>query len=590
MMPARYARLLLVLALPALLVLTLSPSARGHGGSYRGPTVPPPDTGPVPAPPPGTKMPRGGVTPRRRPAATPALDVRLWETWWGFNKEEFLPIRGVIGQTGNMDGYGDRRAPTPEEIRAQVLPALTKLLAKSRDKDIRNSAALAIGRIGDVREYRLLESYLDDKERTVIEAAILGLGLLRSPRAEKRLIDLARNATRSARERGFAMMALGYSGGDMAKAALFESLGIPRPGGFSHRGRAAQLETLRALAAGLASRSDLVAKGADVEPDPATPHLVKGIRAGLVKERTFLPIALSALGKTRDPAATKTVFSGLGHRKADVRAGAALAVGRVLRDANKKIFRRLAITLRSEGDLFPRRMLLISLGRIGGDDARNILRAESSHRDRQHVAFAALALAIADDGGAIPRFRGALETARDASMKGAYAIALGILQDKDSIPIILKLLEKDRNPDVRAHLVEALTIMRATTAVPVIEKLLIKTKSPNLQAACAQALGLMAPFASAQTMITLLRSRRVTTVAQGALATGLGRMGDHRLVEPLLGFAKADANQDVARAFAITALGILGEKNPSLPPFSRVAIDSHYELRIPVLDELRHLF
>lgn len=590
-MPLTQARLAALLLLVSALFTVAAPEARAHGGAYRGPVVPPPPwVVPPYGPPPGSKG--RGTTPGRNPrATTPTLDLRLWETWWGYNKEEFLPRRGRnFGQPGEAGYDAQRRGPTTEQVRASILPVLVELLRKERDKDIRNSAALAIGRVGDVREFKLLESMLDDKERTVVEAAIIGLGMLRCDRAEKTLKDLASDPGRPAKQRGLAVLALGQSGRQIAQEILLTDLGSPKPGGLSHRGRAADIETLRAMAAGLLFRSDLRDQKAPPAPDEATGHIVRAIRAARTRERSFLPTAYVALSKTRDPAAVKTVLSGLGHAKSEVRAGAAIALGRVLREPDKKLVRKLARMLEAESDVYVRRMLLISLGRIGGDEVKRVLVRALGHRDRQHRAFAAIACGLAGYGELVDRFRAEMLSSRDASMKGAYAVTLAILGDRGAEKRILHVIERDRNPDVRAHLVEALTVLELRTAVPFIEKLLIDSRTPALQGACAQALGLMGPATVRDTLLEALRGRVTSLAAKGGVAAGIGRMGDHRAIDGLVELAKDQTAQDIPRAFAVTALGILGEKDPGLPPFARFAIDAQYELRIDVLEQLRWLF
>jgi len=581
----------LSLTLVLILIPLIAPTAYGHGGSYRGPTVPPPPWVPPAAVPPGTKGGRTALPGRNPRAMTPTLDVRLWETWWGYNKDEFLPKRGhAVGQPGEAGYDALRRRPSEEEIRETILPALLELLKNGRDKDIRNSAALAIGRIGDVREYKLLNDLLGDKERTVVEAAVLGLGMLRAGRAEKRLVEIASDPTQSAKIRGLAVLGLGYSAGEIARKTLVEGLGVPTARGFSRRGRAAHLESLRAIAAGLLDKNDLNPLGERGTAE-ATGHLVNAIRSTRTKERTFLPYAYVALSKTRDPSALRTVLTGLGNSKGDIRAGAAIALGRVLQNPDKKLIKKIARMLDNEGDIFVRRMLLISLGRVGGPNVKPYLVRALDHKDRQHRAFAALACAIAGYGDLVDRFRKSLLSSRDASMKGAFAVALGILGDRDGgVKRILHVLERDRNPDVRAHLVEALTVLESRDSVPAIEKLLVDSRSPALSGACGQALGLLGGAAVRDVLIAALVSRSTSLSSKGGIASGIGRMGDSRAIAPLVQLARNESAQDIERAFAVTALGILAEKNPGIPPFSRVTIDAHYELRTDALEELRWLF
>jgi hypothetical protein len=64
-------------------------------------------------------------------------------------------------------------------------------------------------------------------------------------------------------------------------------------------------------------------------------------------------------------------------------------------------------------------------------------------------------------------------------------------------------------------------------------------------------------------------------------------MGDRLVIEPLAALAKDQSAPDLVRAFAVVSLGIVGERSPGLPPFSRTTIDSHYGITIETLTELR---
>ena len=124
-----------------------APAARAHGGAYRGPVFPPYGA------PAGTKV--GRTTPGRNPrATTPSHDVRLWETWWGYNKEEFLPQRGRnVGQPGEAGYDAQHHGPNEKQVRESILPILIQLVREERDTDIRDSATLAIGRVGDIGRF-----------------------------------------------------------------------------------------------------------------------------------------------------------------------------------------------------------------------------------------------------------------------------------------------------------------------------------------------------------------------------------------------------------------------------------------------------
>ena len=566
-------RLGIVLAL----FLMLPGLAWAHGGQYAGPGFPGgtyyPSAGPPPGP--GSGRPRGSSTP----------NTRQWETWWGYNKEQFLPIRGVsppIDEQIGRYGSGGGRPPTRDEVRRLIVPELVTGLSDA-DPEVRSACAVALGKVGDARDVETLANVLKDRQRMVVESAILGLGLIRADTAREILTGIVNDTSRSGRERGMALLGIGVSGGQEAQAWLAEGLS-GRPQGRALREQAADLPAIRALAAGLATGADLpgAAPGAG---DMVAGHLQRAIRSGLDRERSFLSGAFTGLAKTRDANAENTVLAGLRHPDRDVRAAAAIAAGRVFRDPGRKVVAELARILDSESDLFPRRLLLISLGYMGGPQAIRLLDPQLAHKDSQHRAFAALGLAIAGDTSRIESFRRSLVSERAHSLQGAFAIALGILGDKGSIPILTQELKETRDPTLRGFYVQALALIGDPSAAPAVEAILADTNVAELQAASAIALGLLGDFASSSSLVDILQGSGTITV-KGAAATGLGRMGDHRLMEPLLKFVKDKRQQDLSRAFGFIALGILGENGARTPPFARVSIDSNYGLRNGVFDEV----
>jgi HEAT repeat protein len=568
-------------------VAGLSPALYAHGGVYVGPGIPrTPPSVPGPTPPPGSGA-RGGATPRFNPRTTTAIDERLWETWWAFNKEDFFPSRGILQAQLGGEGYDENapRSPSRDQVRSTIIPVLTDALT-SDEFEMRNSAVIALGKVGDVREFKAIEAMLDDDDRTVVEAAILGLGLLRCDRAERRLCEVAKEPGRSARQRGFAVMALGLSGGEIARRALIDKIGRAEST-FGRRARAADLESLRAVAAGLVYRTDLpgVAEGDAAEGVAA---LITAIRANHSREKSFLPLAFVGLAKTRDPGARDIVLAGLGHRKSDVRGAAAIALGRVFRDPEVGLQRRIQRIYLNERDAFVQRLMLISLGRMGGAGAASLLARERRHGDRQQRAFAILGSAILGDVAVVPEFRKGLQTSNDDSLRGAFAIAIGILRDRESVPLILQQIEANKSPALRVHLIQALILLGDRSAAPAVEELLAKTRTVDLQATAALALGLLGAPDSSKLLLQILRENGTVTV-KGSVAAGLGRMGEQKLIEPLIAFVKDESQQDLSRAFGLIALGMMGEKSPSIPPFARVAIDSQYDLQIDTLAELRDI-
>src|SRR4029079_2465755 len=134
--------------------------------------------------------------------------------------------RAVMSPDVMGDQYtGTLGPPIEQEIRASVIPVLLQALLDG-EHDVRAAAALALGKAGDWREIKTLIATVNDRDRTVAEAAILALGLLGESSVEHTLREVMSQTTRTIRERGLAAIALGYSGGDVARVALFDQLGM----------------------------------------------------------------------------------------------------------------------------------------------------------------------------------------------------------------------------------------------------------------------------------------------------------------------------------------------------------------------------
>lgn len=571
----------------ACLCFALCGPVPGHGGSYRGPgfAPTPPTSSPPSGPPAG-----GGTPPPRPPRGGSTLDLRTWETWWGLNREEFLPSRGTRNDGVLIDGYERNEAKTPSrsDIEGIILPFLKGLLDTERNQEIRDSAALALGRAGGEAEVPILKALADDRQGSVREAAILGLGLIESPGAESLLAGFATDESRLLRERTLAIMALGISGGEVARDLLLRQLGTAYPEHFTRRARAGHFESLRALAAMLTEKQDLLPANAPAAPHPALGHIIKALRADEVADESFQPLAMAALAKSRDTAAGPIVLTGLRHRKSTVRAGAAIAAGRVFIRPDEGTMRRLVAAFNEESDQFARRMLLISLGRMGGEGARDFLLRYHRTADRMEQNFVLLALALTRDQAVLPLLRSSLADARDASSRGAASIALGIIGDRESFELLTQLIESDRNPAVRAYAMEALTVMGEVRAAPQMEKMLTSQRQQDVVAAAAQGLGLLGVRESIPLLVQTLRSSS-SVPERGAIAYGMGRMGDRLVIQPLIEIARDRDVTDLVRAFAVVALGIVAERSPRIPPFSRTTIDSHYAIQIDVLTELRDI-
>jgi HEAT repeat protein len=538
-----------------------------------------------PGPPPGS---HSGTPPfpklppdRRRDAQE---DPARWERWWYANKDDFLVARAVLAPDVVGDAYtGTLAAPTEQEVRTKVIPVLIGALADT-DHSVRTQAALALGKVGDWREMRTLVAALKDRERGVVEAAIVAIGLLGEPAAEAAIRDVMNDTTRTARERAIAAIALGYSGGDDARAALFDRLGTTVDA--EGRSRVPAIEAARLLGAALWAGADRKDRASDRSPLVAA-ILQRALSAPQLKDRVILAIGSAALSKPRDPGSLEFVLRGLADSRSEIRAGCGIAAGRVIKADDRRSVRALTAAIDAEADPSSRRLMLISLGRIGGPDARKWLIEEMDGNLRQDRAFAGLALGVSGATDLASRLRREFETASDDSLRGAMAIALGLMHDPEALKLVSEVARTKGNPELLRHLMWFFALDRGRGSAPMVKRILDESRTSEVHDAGCLALGLTGEIESQNILIRQLSSDAPARL-RGSAAIGLGRMGDSRAIAPLVAIAGTTHEPQLVRAAAIAGLGILCQKDP-WPPLSRVTIDSHIDVPHEALDRIAEL-
>ncbi|MCB9832203.1 MAG: HEAT repeat domain-containing protein [Planctomycetes bacterium] len=542
----------------ALFLFLAQGQAWAHGGSYGGP-----GPGGAGTPGPGPGNPRNGGT-------TPGTDPS-WINWWDRNREEFFDVRkrrlegSLQGENKRYDRDDVHQLPSRDEVRDQVVPVLQGLLG-DKSADVRDAAAIALGRAGEAPVVESLAALLSDGDRSVRQAAVMGLGLVRHPMAEQILIDYMLAQDTAYKERGMAALALGFSGGDKALKALLDRLGETQPFTRLAAIKTRQVDGCRALGLGLAGAAS------------AAGPLIQAVQKDRSKDRAFNPLALTGLAKLADPGAGSTVLAGLDARHNDDRRAAAIAAGRCLGRDDPKVLKKLLTTWKEEKDAHARYFLTISLGRIGGDEILAALRKNlDRNRNREDRAFTALALGIAGDLDSAATLLGLLEKEKDISLRGAAAIALGILGDANAAPALMKTLADTANPELRSFVITALAMLDHREALPSIRDILARSaRDERLGRACGLALAVMFEADSLELMMTIMRNSGSIQV-KGGMATALGRAGDRRSIEGLVKLATDGGETDLTRAFAVVALGLVADKSPS-SDFARAAIDSNYAM------------
>ncbi|MGA0059274.1 MAG: HEAT repeat domain-containing protein [Planctomycetota bacterium] len=120
-------------------------------------------------------------------------------------------------------------------------------------------------------------------------------------------------------------------------------------------------------------------------------------------------------------------------------------------------------------------------------------------------------------------------------------------------------------------------------AIPRLRELVqTSARRPQRLRDAAVALGALGDHEAAELLIAGLRDGRPTLAQVASIATGLGLIGDRRSVEPLLALAADSSAPDLARAFAVVALGQIVERSP-LPWNTPLAVGTNYRAAVETL-------
>lgn len=668
-------RIVLAAALLGAVVCLQGPSD-AHGGTYRGPgdTVPPGGNpgaggagGGVGGPSgPSNGNPNGPYTPGVGGPGVPgqgagtgsftpgsdggASDFTQWSFWWEFNKEPYLRLKAHVRKLGLVSGSdewflgnkskvdgNDSLAPTEQQVREQIVPALIEALEKETNNDIVTGCMIALAKIGDApsesgqsRFEEIFKRFLTDKNQEVRETAAVALGILADSRLlrtlELLLLDdpegrkLVAQPEVDYRTRSFAAYGLGLigarTGSDDDRQRIVEIL---RKTLESESTRTRDLKVSCVIALGLVpvegSRAQLIDFLLSFLRDERQEQLVRAhCPAALVRLLPGLPADALAVYRQKIAEDLLERISPGRKEKVEVVQSAVLALGSLGTNdgadpLDRKIRAALAAAPRELSDQQARFFALISLAKVGGttsplasdpqagiDEASKALLAQLADGKAPTKAWAGLACGVlgaklADTQLVSPRtavleqaVRTTLDEERDPQRVGALAISAGIMGDIEAMPILVGRLQSEKDETARGYVAVGLGLMNAQDAKGVIQKVVDDSRyRPELLKQAAIALGLLGDKDAVPKLIALLQESK-GLATQASLSSALGFIGDRRSVEPLLVMLRNQGLTERARAFAAVALGIVADKE-SLPWNSKIALDLNYRAATQTLTD-----
>ena len=669
--------LLLSISLIACASLATSPLA-AHGGTYKGPgdTVPPGGGGAsTPTPPaapgrpatpgsgsgpstPNGPAPRNVPTPPSGPtqtgppsASTPpggmVQDLDTWQFWWEFNKGRFLNLRAkihggesVTDQGGGLTGLGGMAsapktfAPTEQQIRTIVRPALLEAVQNEDDQDVLTGAMVALAKIGrddDGKARELFREHLDAQVQEVRETAALCYGILKDESAiEDPLLPLMNDTPEGRKLVG---------GGEVdIRTRTFSAYGLALIGGYT-KDEAVKMkvaeELHKTLLADDSSAQDLrvacviglglleLDEPADIEKvvtwlseyltanqddDIVLAHVPNSMAKLLEK----LPPGDSAIyDKVLDQ-----VIALLGRRsdaKVFTKQSAVLALGLLAREGgsrSQEIYDVLVEQAKKGKDLQLKNFTSISLAYLGSADPvfeseanrtpvtkfllDNMRKSNNAYEQWCAVALGVMAFQLKDKGQPLPggstvpeAVHAKFNKVRSAGEKAAYALSLGLMGYEAAKADIKEAMDKNRATEFRGYAAIALGLLQAREYRDFLAQLIRdQRRDPDLLKQAAIGLGLMRDREVLDLLLEFLNppDGRPTLAVLASTATAIGFIGDKRSVQPLVDALQNEKLTPLGRAFAAVALGMVGDKE-YLPWNSPIGEDLNYRAAVATLTE-----
>ncbi len=590
-------------------------------------------------------------------------DPTQWDQWWGYNKDSYINLRGHLFSGSALpspEDYflahgGKARAligirPADKLVRDKIVPALLEVLATENHNDIVTGAMIALAKIGDApgssQESELAKvflPFLNNSSQEIAETAAVALGVLGDARSVSTLTSLLLDE-----EAGRKLV--GHSQGVPTRTRAFAAFGLGQIGFYSDDSKQRQ-EIVRALwqicDSPRQSTRDLkiaaiTAMGLVPLPAPlpgeqsqldsgACPtdrqSQVLYLRDYFVSQndanrpyltRAHAPRAMcSLLLGYKDKALKHEVVKALapyvtkrgsvGTREVRQSASQAFGLlGDLDSDPEDAEIRERLVDASKNSDPQVKNFSVMALGQIGGrpgdgpsaiaaiEPLRKFLREELVEGATQLRPWAGLAIgvmegALLDQGiqqsnGQLAALRGALEDSRAEIEVGAYSIACGIARDADAEKILLEKFNSMSGDTVRGYSAVGLGLMNSTAAMDPLQETVRTSKYRMvLLKESAIALGILRDKSVVHELLQMLAEAK-TLSSQASIASALGFIGDASSVDPLVQMLRDKDVTAAARGFAAVSLGIVADKE-HLPWNAKFSVNINYRAGVPTLSD-----
>ncbi|MHC4137346.1 MAG: HEAT repeat domain-containing protein [Planctomycetota bacterium] len=446
-----------------------------------------------------------------------------------------------------------------------------------RDDSVRSAAAIALGkwRVKQAVEplQRMRQS---DRVQPGKEAALLALVLMRDPSLHGYFKEIFEDREEKDRMRGYALLGLGLAGDAQSRDYLFSLLDPKNRRARSILPRAdnKRRELLCAAIAGLADARD-AALGDRLLAVVRDKRLLPEVRA----------YALAAVGKVgARQHATAVAGILMGEREKHLRRSAAIALGALAAPEDAQAIKALKRGLVRDRDRIVNHFAALSLGQIGGPAAFAVLKRAYPRANKEARGFYVVALGLCREPGAVPILEKTLRQAADAEDRAAAALALGLREDKRHAAAVRDAFQGTKDWLLMQTAMLSLGILDDKLSAEPIKDVLVHKRDPAVRNSAALSYALIRQWSAVSLFADILATAR-NFQTLSTIAKVMGLLPNAAAVEPLVRMYKDKSLQRQGRAFAVVALGALGDPE-RVPILVRLAFDMNYMLRSDPVDQV----
>lgn len=574
------------------------PVTPGQPGQPGGPTTPPgtpttPGTGPI--------SPPGSTTPGFNPTTGPGIQLTVsdedWTFWWEFNKDRYLNIKRHIHKNTpttaeedfDLDILGKKNAKITIDkniVKTKIFPILIQVLEDpTRSPDEYSSALVALGKIGyeDINvdlSIKAITNFLSNKNQEVAETAALSLGILGLGKSLDILTNIAldtpegKRLTQSTqvpiRTRAFAAYGIGIIASKSIQKVKDDATNVLLT--LLHSDHTASNDCKVAAIQGLSIVSSL---SDDIYV--SLTEQIKREKNDVIKAHAYTAYArmlrsisnLSTASNYVELMLTEILdkTEGIYTRLSKIQLLGITPTLQVITELKFKILKKAYLNSKTAQEKY---FALISMGQLRTTEALIELQQILIKDQKQYKPWAALAIGIClyennvnekNYNESISILEELIANDAAAERKGAYVIALGLMKADMSAQLVTRDMLESNIQQYVGYCALSLGLMNSKVySNTLLDKLKTSKRYPEQLQNVAIGTVLTDNKDALATLVEMLKTANVTSV-YASIANALGFIGDARAIEPLVKMTMDTKLSSEARAFAIVALGIIGDRS-----------------------------